>query len=151
MSHIRIVVADQAQAIFYDLSSLKARPSEVARMTDPSAHLHDRDFSSDRPGRSYESFGGARHSIEGENDPRHRAAVNFAKAIAHKLELDRRNKEYEQLIVVAGAPFRGLMRAEISADTQACVVHEVPKDLVHSPPEVLRDYLPSSAQELTSA
>ena len=151
MSHIRIVVADQAQAIFYDLSSLKERPSEVARMTDPSAHLHDRDFSSDRPGRSYESFGGARHAIEGENDPRHRAAVSFAKAIAHKLELDRRNKEYEQLIVVAGAPFRSLMRAELSAGTQACVVHEVPKDLVHSPPEVLRDYLPSSAQELKSA
>jgi hypothetical protein len=31
MSHIRIVVADQAEAIFYDLSSLKARPNEVAR------------------------------------------------------------------------------------------------------------------------
>ncbi len=151
MSHIRIVVADQAEAIFYDLSSLKARPSEVARLSDPSAHLHDRDFSSDRPGRSYESVGGARHSLEGENDPRHRAAVSFAKVIAHKLELDRRNKEFEQLIVVAGAPFRSLMRAEFSADTTACIVHEVPKDLVHSPPEVLRDYLPSSAHELKSA
>jgi protein required for attachment to host cells len=151
MSRIRVVVADLSEAIFYDLSSLKAQPNEVARMSDPSAHLHDRDFSSDRPGRSYESVGGARHSLEGENDPRHRAAVSFAKAIAHKLELDRRNKAYEQLIVVAGAPFRGLMRAELSADTIACVVHEVPKDLVHSPPEALRDYLPSSAQELKSA
>jgi protein required for attachment to host cells len=53
--------------------------------------------------------------------------------------------------VVAGAPFRSLMRAELSADTKACIVHEVPKDLVHSPPEVLRDYLPTSAQELKSA
>lgn len=151
MSHIRIVVADQAEAIFYDLSSLKARPAEVARMSDPSAHLHDRDFSSDRPGRSYESFGKARHAMESENDPRHRAAMNFAKAIAGKLDLDRRNKEYEQLIVVAGAPFRSLMRAELSADTKACVVHEVPKDLVHSPPEVLREHLPTTAQELKPA
>ena len=87
----------------------------------------------------------------GENDPRHRAAISFAKAIAGKLDLDRRNKEYEQLIVVAGAPFRSLMRAELSADTKACVVHEVPKDLVHSPPEVLREHLPTTAQELKSA
>ena len=52
MSHIRIVVADQAEAIFYDLGSLKAHPIEVGRISDPAAHLHDRDFSSDRPGRS---------------------------------------------------------------------------------------------------
>ena len=151
MSHIRIVVADQAEAIFYDLSSLKARPTEVARMSDPAAHLHDRDFSSDRPGRSYESFGKARHAIAGENDPRQREAVKFAKEIAGRLDRDRRNKEYEQLIVVAGAPFRSLLRDELSAGTSACVIHEVPKDLVHSPVEVLREHLPTSTQELKSA
>ncbi len=151
MSHIRIVVADQAEAIFYDLSSLKAHPVEVARLADPAAHLHNRDFSSDRPGRSYESVGGARHSVERENGPRQREAVKFAKEIAGKLDLDRRNKEYEQLIVVAGAPFRSLMRSELSTDTMACIVHEVPKDLVHSPIEVLREHLPATAQELKSA
>ena len=151
MSHIRIVVADQAEAIFYDLSSLQARPTEVARIADPAAHLHDRDFSSDRPGRSYESFGKARHAIAGENHPRHREAVKFAKEIAGKLDLDWRNKEYEQLIVVAGAPFRSLMHTELSADTTACIVHEVPKDLVHSSVEVLREHLPTTAQELKSA
>jgi len=51
--------------------------------------------------------------------------VKFAKEIAGKLDLDRRNKEYEQLIVVAGAPFRSLLRDELSAGTSACVVHEV--------------------------
>jgi len=151
MSRIRIVVADQAEAIFYDLSSLKAHPVEVARLTDPAAHLHDRDFSSDRPGRSYESVGGARHAIERENDPRQREAQRFAKEIAGKLDVDRRKKEYDQLIVVAGAPFRSVLRDELSASTSACVVHEVPKDLVHSPVEVLREHLPTTAQELKSA
>jgi protein required for attachment to host cells len=151
MSHIRIIVADQAEAIFYDLSSLKAHPVEVARLSDPAAHLHDRDFSSDRPGRSYESVGGARHAIERENVPRRREAAKFAKAIATRLDQDRRKKEYEQLIVVAAAPFRSLMRSEFSRDTAACVVHEVPKDLVHSPVEVLCEHLPATAQELKSA
>ena len=151
MSHIRIVVADQAEAIFYDLGSLKAHPIEVGRISHPAAHLHDRDFSSDRPGRSYESVGGARHAIERENDPRQREAVKFAKEIATRLDMDRRKKEYDQLIVVAGAPFRSLVRAELSRDTTACIVHEVPKDLVHSPVEVLREHLPTTVQELKSA
>ena len=35
MSHIRIVVADQAEAIFYDLGSLKAHPIEVGSHVGP--------------------------------------------------------------------------------------------------------------------
>jgi protein required for attachment to host cells len=151
MSRIRIVVADQAEAIFYNLSSLTAHPVETTRLADPAAHLHARDFSSDRPGRSYESVGGARHAIERENDPRQREALRFAKEIAAKLDVDRRNKEYEQLIVVAGAPFRRVLRDQLSAATAARIVHEVPKDLVHSPVEVLREHLPTTAQELKSA
>ena len=49
MKRIRIVVADQAEAIFYDTGSLTARPVEAGRMADPAAHLHNRDFTSDRP------------------------------------------------------------------------------------------------------
>ena len=151
MSRIRIVVADQAEAIFYDTVSLTAQPVEAGRIADPAAHLHNRDFASDRPGRSYESVGSARHAIARENDPRQREAIRFAREIARTLEEARRNSEFEQLIVVAGPSFLGLMRAELSPPTKACVVHEVHKDLVHSPVEVLREHLPTMAQELKSA
>jgi protein required for attachment to host cells len=149
MSRIRIVVADQAEAIFYDSASLQTKPQEVARISDPAAHLHDRDFSSDRPGRSYESVGGARHALERENDPRQREAVSFARRIARRLDEARRKDEFEELIVVAGPSFLGLMREELSKPTRARVVHEVHKDLVHSPVEALRQHLPTSAAELT--
>jgi protein required for attachment to host cells len=151
MSRIRIVVADQAEAIFYDSASLQAPPTEVARISDPAAHQHNRDFSSDRPGRSYESFGGARHALERENDPRQREAVRFARRIARRLDEARRKDEYEELIVVAGPSFLGLMREELSKPTRARVVHEVHKDLVHSPMEALRKHLPTSAAELAPA
>jgi protein required for attachment to host cells len=151
MSRIRIVVADQAAAIFYDTASLRGRPKEVARISDPLAHLHDRDFSSDRPGRSYESVGGARHAIERENNPRQREAVRFAKRIARRLDAARRAGEFEELIVVAGPPFLGLMRAELSGPTRARVVHEIRKDLVHGTVETLQRHLPESAVELSPA
>jgi len=148
MSRLRIVVADQAEAIFYDSPSLEAMPKEVAHISDPLAHLHDRDLMSDRPGRSYESVGGARHAIEREDDPRHREAVRFARRIARRLDEARRKNEFEQLIVVAGPPFLGMMRQEMSRPTRERVVHEIRKDLVHSPMEALRKHLPASAAEM---
>jgi protein required for attachment to host cells len=151
MSRIRIVVADQAEAIFYDTPSLQAQPKEVAHISDPLAHQHDRDFSSDRPGRSYESVGGQRHAIEREDDPRQREAVLFARRISRRLDEARRKGEYDELIVVAGPPFLGLMRKEMSRPTRERVVHEIRKDLVHSPVESLRRHLPASAAELRPA
>jgi len=151
MSRIRIVVADQAEAIFYDSSSLQARPKEVARISDPAARLHDRDFSSDRPGRVRESVGGARHAVGGENDPRQQEAVRFARRIARRLDDARRRDEFEELIVVAGPPFLGLVRSEMSRPTRERVVHEVRKDLVHGPVEALYRHLPKSAADLVPA
>ena len=145
MTRFRILVADQAEAVFYDSSSLGAAPQEVARITDPTAHLHDRDLMSDRPGRSYESFGGARHALERENDPRQREAVRFARRIARRLDEARRKDEFERLIVVAGPPFLGLLRHAMSKPTKACVAHEIHKDLVHGPIAVLREHLAASA------
>lgn len=149
MSRLRIVVADQAEAIFYDSASLRAAPREVARIGEPAARLHDRDLVSDRPGRSYESVGGARHAIEREDGPRHREAVRFARRIARRLDEARRKDEFDQLIVVAGPPFLGLVRDELSRPTRARVVHEIRKDLVHSSLEALRRHLPASAAELS--
>ncbi len=151
MSRIRIVVADQAEAIFYDAPSLDARPKEVGRISDPVAHLHDRDLGSDRPGRSYESVGGARHAIERENDPRWQEAVRFARRISCRLDDALQKGEFDELIVVAGPPFLGLMRSELSRPARERVVHEIRKDLVHGPVEALRRHLPASAAELRPA
>ncbi len=154
MSRIRVVVADQAEAIFYDMSSLKTRPVEVARLSDPSSRRPTLELSAqqDRPGRSYESMGGQRHAV-GDEPPelRRQQAATFARTIAERLDADRREHAFQQLIVVASAPFRSMLRSELTAGIKACIVYEVPKDLVHSRPEVLRDYLPDSAQELKSA
>jgi protein required for attachment to host cells len=151
MSRIRIVVADQAEAIFYDAPSLEARPTEVGRISDPVAHQHDRELASDRPGRSYESVGGARHAIERENDPRRQEAVRFARRISCRLDDALRKGEFDELIVVAGPPFLGLIRNELSRPARERVVHEIRKDLVHGPVEALRRHLPASAAELRPA
>jgi protein required for attachment to host cells len=144
MSRYRILVADQAEAIFYDAPTLGTRPKEVARISDPLAHLHDREFATERPGRTHESQGNMRHSIQREDTPRRAEAVRFARRIARKLDDARRKDEFEQLVVVAGPPFLGLVREELSRPTRARVAREIRKDLVHSAPEVLARRLAAS-------
>lgn len=141
MSRIRIVVADEAQAVFYDTRSLEAPPREVGRISDPVARQHDRDLASDRPGRSYESVGGARHAIERENTPRHQEAVRFARRISRRLDDSLGNGEFDELVVAAGPSFLGLMRNELSPQVKKRVVAEIRKDLVHGPVDDLRRHL----------
>lgn len=140
MSRIRVVVADQAEAIFYDLTSLKARPIEVARLREPAAR------------RARQTMPGYQPPADDDTQAlRRELSVRFARVIADRLDADRRERAFQQLIVVASAPFRAVLRSQLSDATQACVVYEVPKDLVHSHVEVLLDYLPDRAQELRSA
>jgi protein required for attachment to host cells len=150
MSRIRVVVADQAEAIFYDLSSLKARPVEVGRLTDPTARRASRVPGSERS-LSPAQGSSSRTNAEDMHTLRRELASRFAHVIAERLDADRRERAFQQLIVVASAPFRSVLRAQLSDATQACIVYEVPKDLVHSHVEVLLDYLPDRAQELRSA
>lgn len=145
MSKYRILVADQAEAIFYDAATLTGVPTEVGRISDPLARLHDRDLTTDRPGRSYESVGGTRHSIRREETPRRTEAVRFARRIARRLDDARRKDEFDQLVVVAGPPFLGLVRQQLSRPTRARVAREIRKDLVHSAPGILARQLSAIA------
>ena len=48
---MRMVVADQSEARFYDTDHFDSELKLVARLADPKARLHDRDFKADRLGR----------------------------------------------------------------------------------------------------
>lgn len=147
---IRIMVADQSEADFYDLEQRDMPPRFVQRLEDADAHLHDRDFKSDRPGRVFDhapTIGGRRgavahHSTGGERNPRKVEARRFARRIAQTLDDARRQNRYDRLVVMAPPAFLGLLRDEMPAAVHAVLTAEIGKDLVHEPPEALSAYLP---------
>lgn len=64
---VRIVVADQSEADFYELEQRDMPPQFVQRLEDAEAHLHNRDLKSDRPGRVFDHApapGGRRGAVE---------------------------------------------------------------------------------------
>jgi peptidoglycan/xylan/chitin deacetylase (PgdA/CDA1 family) len=50
----RIVVADESEVRFYDLDRAGSGLRLARRLTDPAAHLHNRDMVSDKPGRVFD-------------------------------------------------------------------------------------------------
>jgi protein required for attachment to host cells len=151
----RIVVADRAEARFYDLGP--SNSLQIAgRLVDPSARLPDRAFVSDRPGRVFDRApppvgrrgAGAHHATDGERSPRKHEAELFARRIAAELERGRRQGRFERLLLVAGPAFLGLLRASMNKNLRAITVAEVDKDLVHRPERIVRNYV---AQALTQS
>jgi len=150
---IRIVVANQAEAAFYDVGSRGGQPHFTSRLTDPLAHLHDRDFKSDRPGTfsNHASLAGGRrgatghHGTGGERSPRKHEAALFAGRIAEQLEQARRGGEFDRVVVMAAPAFLGLLREALPNSVRLQVVAEVGKDLVHEPPAILQAHMPEEA------
>lgn len=150
---LRIVVANQAEAAFYDLGSRTGKPRFTTRLTDPLAHLHDRDLKSDRPGRfsNHAVLAGGRrgatghHGTGGERSPRKHEAALFAGRIAEQLEQARRGGEFDRLVVMAAPAFLGLLRKALPDSVRLHVAAEVGKDLVHQPPARLSTHVPEEA------
>ena len=163
---LRILLADESEARFYDLESRHdllrsgATLKPAASLTDAAAHLHDRDFKSDRPGRfsDHAQLAGGRrgatahHGTGGERSPRKHEAVLFAGRIAEQLEQARRGDEFDRLVVMAAPAFLGLLRKALPDSVRMHVAAEVGKDLVDEPPATLPTHVPEEAfHELPAA
>jgi len=150
---IRIVVASQADVTFYDTQNIGDKLEVTGRLTDPLAHLHDRDFKSDRPGRFSDHaplVGGRRgatagHGTGGERRPRKHEAIIFAQKIATELEQAHQADRFDRLIVMAEPGFLGVLRKALPSSLSSAVIAEVAKDLAHQPESAVRAHLPPEA------
>lgn len=151
---IRIVVASQALATFYDVQHVEDKLQITTQLTDPLARLHDREFKSDRPGRMFDHgplAGGrrgasARHGTGGGREsPRKHEAVIFAQKIANELENAWRAGSFDRLIMMAEPSFLGVLRRALSISLKSAVVAEVAKDLAQQPEDAVRAHLPPEA------
>ena len=144
----RVVVADRAEARFYNYESDHSLRS-VGQLNDPRARLHDRDFNSDRPGRVFDhaaSSGQRRgavshHGTGKELTPLRLEAKKFAELICKQIELADRSNSFEQLVLMAEPDFLGMLREEMPRYLMDKVVLQVHKDLVHSDEKTIIKYI----------
>jgi protein required for attachment to host cells len=154
---VRVIVADQNEARFYDLTGVDAQLQPAGRIVDPEAPVHGREpqLGSERSTRGHDRTAVAEASRKvgfeprsgSEPRPRKDAAMRFARQIAAELEASRRRDGFDRTVLMAGPAFIGLVRSAMSAPVRATLVAEVRKDLIHEddstvhafvPPEVFR-------------
>lgn len=95
----------------------------------------------DKPGRNYQSQSGnlTRHAYPKRHDWHDMQKDLFAKKAADFL--NRPERLFDELIVIAPAKILGVLRTSFSKKVSSKIVKELSKDLVNLPMEKLWDYL----------
>ena len=136
-----VVVADNSRARIFTAETPSSALVEVDSIVHPEARMHDRDITSDLPGRGSGS-GGARHSYEGETDAKDYENVGFARRIAGFLDDARKSAKFKQLIIVAAPSLLGNLRSGLNDQTRKLVSLELDKNLSQLTPVEIRKHMP---------
>jgi protein required for attachment to host cells len=127
-----IIVAESARARIFTVSGIGGKFQEVADLSHPESRLHDRELSSDLPGRTFDSRGDGRHAMEPATDPQEREAQAFAREIARQIDRGQREGNFDSLMLVAPPKFLGRLRAELSKSARNALIGELDKNLVET-------------------
>ncbi len=137
-----VLVANRSEAVLYGAEGRKGVLTELRRFTHAEARAHDRDLTSDLPGRAFDSNGSGRHKMEPTTDPKRHEALVFARELAEVLRAGRQAGEYERLYVVAPPAFLGMLREHYDKGIEQALAGEIDSDLVALRPEEVRKRLP---------
>lgn len=142
MPSIWILSANGARAAIYSADSPATALVEVALLEHPEVRAKERELTSDRPGRTFDSIGTGRHAKSSEVGPRQTEEMRFAREVIDRLEQGRVGHAFERLVVVAAPTFLGHLRDSMSAPLAATVTLELDKDYTALRPDELRSRLP---------
>jgi protein required for attachment to host cells len=142
MPSIWILSANGARAAIYSADSPTAALVELASLEHPEVRAKEMELTSDRPGRTFDSFGTGRHAKSSEVGPRQTEEIRFAREVVDRLEQGRVGHAFDRLVVVAAPTFLGHLRDSMSAPLAAVVSLEIDKDYTALRPDELRSKLP---------
>lgn len=146
MTHIKVpwkswvVVCDGAKALILQ----NAGDAEILNLQVQETFGHpdeaDRDLGADKPGRSHQPDGIGGSAVE-ETSWHDQAEEDFLKEVAAKVDGLVHDKSARQIILIAPPKALGTLRPNLSADAQAVITAEVPKDLTNLPVDQIERHL----------
>ena len=101
----------------------------IERLENKEGKKMESELVSDREGRIGSSAGNSiRHGLEPKESKHEHLAKIFAKRIAEYLERAATEKKYDQLVLVAGPRFLGLLRSALKPNTIGLITHEIKRE-----------------------
>ncbi len=142
MSQVWVVVASSNRCRIFIQKAHNAPLVEIEDMVHPEARLRPGQIRTDKPGRSFDGNGAARHAVGRPVDARVQECQRFAKSVAGRLETARQKQQFDRLVVVAEPRFLGHLRQGLSAATRSCVTTQLKKNLCTADAQAIREALP---------
>ena len=139
--NVRIVVADERQAAFYDISRPSGPLAVAGGVENEAGGKRDFDLESDRPGRRSSSTGN-HHGVDGERSTVLHELALYAKTVAQRIYEDCNRREFDKLVLVAPPKVLGMLRQMLHASCKDAIASEIPKDLLHRGPEAIMGAVP---------
>ncbi len=136
-----ILIADSTRARVFTADTPSSPLEEIEDFSHAVGRLHDREMTSDLPGK-IKSVGGGGHAFEQPTDPKKHEADNFARNVAQFLEDAHNANRFEQLLIVAAPSFLGLLRNNLPKQIKKLVHFELDKDLTILSAADIRQHLP---------
>jgi protein required for attachment to host cells len=137
-----ILVADNAHARIFSADSSSSPLEEIDDFIHIEGRLHDREITSDLPGRVKDSSG-IRHAYEQPTDPKKYEASQFAQRLAHYLEDANQANKFDQLAIIAEPSFLGLLRNHLPEQIKKLVCLELDKNITLQSAADIRKHLPT--------
>jgi len=136
-----LIVANSSLARLFRFVTLREL-EEIKVFEHPESRLHNLDFTTDRPGRDFESMGTGRHALEPKVLPKQQEFEEFAKQLADYLEQARQHGDFDTLYIAASPMLLGMLRQALNPNTTKLIKGEIDKDITHMPIREIPSYLP---------
>jgi protein required for attachment to host cells len=138
-----VIAADRARARVFQTESFAAPLEEIDTLIHSQGRLHDRDITTDLPGKVKNPGGlGGGHAFEQQTDPKKHEADVFTAEIVRYLEQAHNASRFDRLIVVADPSILGLIRQHMPHRLNALVSLELDKNLAGMTAAEIRSHLP---------
>jgi protein required for attachment to host cells len=131
------VVADAAQAQIYSRPTRRAPLELVQSFAEEQSRAAEHELVSDSPGRSFDSMGAARHSMQPEHTARQNLREAFVRKIADFVETGRTANRFAHLAIVAAPALLGELRVHLSEPALQLLTTEIPKHMTTAKPAAI--------------
>ncbi|MGR8997605.1 MAG: host attachment protein [Gammaproteobacteria bacterium] len=138
-----ILVADNTRARIFTAETPSSPLEEIEALAHTESRLHDREITSDLPGKIKNVGGIGGHAFEQPTDPKKHEADNFAHRITHYLEEAHNANKFEQLLIIAEPSFLGLLRNHLPEQIKKLVCFELDKNITTHSADDIRKHLPT--------
>ena len=125
-----VVVADEGHANVFGRESAKAPLELLFELDNETARMKGSDLASDRGGRSFDSGGQGRHTMEPSSEPHREAALRFAGDLMSAVENAHHAGLCKDFALIAPPRFLGVIRARLDSRHHFAPAVTIVKDLV---------------------